>query len=113
MSRHFQPVVSPERTEWSLSYRRCNGGVNATGDNKPTDEIVRDPGCTGLTVERSYTQNGACNELDHRYMPANISGPDTLLQHEVARGPYLNGTSGGGGCPAEGPFDSARISGAL
>jgi hypothetical protein len=48
-------------------------------------------------------------------MPANMAGPETLLQREVARGPYLSGTSGGGGCPDGGPFDSARmaVSGAL
>jgi hypothetical protein len=42
-------------------------------------------------------------------MPANIEGPDTLLQREVARGPYLNRTFGGGTCPSEGPFDAARV----
>lgn len=43
-------------------------------------------------------------------MPANIGGPDTLLQREVARGPYLNRTFGGGACPSdEGPFDAARV----
>lgn len=48
-------------------------------------------------------------ELDQRCMPANIGGPDTLLQREVARGPYFNGTFGGGACPSEGPFDGIRV----
>lgn len=103
MSRHSRPLGRPRISDVTEALAQQSDG-----------RMLRDPGCVGLTGRRFYSQDGAC-KLDHRYMPAITSGPDTLLQREFPRGPYLNGTSGGGGCPAEGPFDRARmaVSGAL